>query len=67
MKRDEAQKRVEALGATVASGVSKNLSVLVSTTNKTSKWTKAEKLNEQGAKIALWTEEEFLEKLKELS
>lgn len=67
MKRDEAQKRVEKLGATIASSVSKNLSVLVSTTNKTSKWTKAEKLNAQGAQIALWTEEEFMEKLNAFS
>lgn len=65
MKREEAQKRAEALGASIASGVSKKLSVLVSTTDKTSKWTKAEALNAQGAQIALWTEEEFLRRLDE--
>lgn len=65
MKRDEAQKRVEALGAKAASGVSKTLSVLVSTTEKTSKWAKAEALNASGAHIQLWTEEEFLQRLTE--
>lgn len=65
MKREDAQKRVEALGGSAASGVSKTLSVLVATSHTSSKWKKAEELNQKGASIQLWTEEVFLEKLKE--
>ena len=63
MKRDDAEARVAALGGKVASGVSKNLSVLVAT-SETSAKTKAQELNSKGANIQLWTEEQFLEELK---
>ena len=63
MKREEAQARVEALGGKAASGVSKNLSVLVATSNTSTKWKKAEELNAKGANIQLWTEEKFIEML----
>lgn len=63
MKREDAQKRVEALGGVAASGVSKNLSVLVATSNSSTKWKKAEELNQKGATIQLWTEDEFLAQL----
>lgn len=63
MKREEAQTRVEALGGIAASGVSKTLDILVSTTTTTSKWKKAEALNAQGAHIELWDEETFVQKL----
>ena len=65
MKREDAQARVEALGGKAASGVSKNLSVLVATSNTSSKWKKAEELNAKGANIQLWTEEMFLKALEE--
>ena len=64
MKREEAQSRVEALGGKAATGVSKNLSVLVATSNTSSKWKKAQELNEKGANIQLWTEQVFLEALE---
>ena len=64
MKREEAQSRVEALGGKAATGVSKNLSVLVATSNTSSKWKKAQELNEKGANIQLWTEQDFLEQLE---
>ncbi len=60
MKREEAQARVESLGGVAASSVTKTLSVLVATSNTSSKWKKAQDLNEKGAKILLWTEEEFI-------
>lgn len=60
MKREEAQALVESLGGKAATGVSKNLSVLVATSNTSSKWIKAQKLNAQGANIQLWTESDFL-------
>ena len=63
MKREEAQARVEKLGGIAASGVSKTLDILVSTTTTTSKWKKAETLNAQGAQIELWDEETFVQKL----
>ncbi len=63
MKREEAQARVEALGGNAASGVSKNLSVLVATSTSSSKWKKAQDLNAKGANIQLWTEDEFIEAL----
>ena len=65
MKREEAQARVEALGGKAATGVSKNLSVLVATSNTSTKWKKAEELNAKGANIQLWTEENFLKALAE--
>ena len=66
MKREEAQARVEALGGKSASSVTKTLSVLVATNNTSTKWKKAEDLNQKGtASIELWTEETFLEKLRE--
>ena len=64
MKREEAQKRVEALGGKAASGVTKTLSVLVATSQTSTKWKKAQELNEKGASIELWTEEQFLVALK---
>ena len=64
MKREEAQSRVEALGGKAATGVSKNLSVLVATSNTSSKWKKAQELNDKGANIQLWTEQVFLEALE---
>ena len=63
MKREEAQARVEALGGKAATGVSKNLSVLVATSNTSTKWKKAEELNAKGASIQLWTEKMFIEML----
>ena len=65
MKLEEAQARVEALGGKAATGVSKNLSVLVATSNTSTKWKKAEDLNSKGANIQLWTEAEFLKALAE--
>ena len=65
MKREEAQARIEALGATSASGVSKSLSILVATSHTSSKWKKAEALNQAGASIQLWTEDVFLARLLE--
>lgn len=65
MKREEAQMRVEKLGGIAASGVSKTLNILVSTTSTTSKWKKAEALNAQGAQIELWDEETFVQKLND--
>lgn len=64
MKREEAENRVKALGADIAGSVTRNLSVLVSTTNATSKWKKAETLNAKGAGIRLWSEDEFLRALE---
>ncbi|MBQ9244467.1 MAG: NAD-dependent DNA ligase LigA [Proteobacteria bacterium] len=64
MKREEAQARVEALGGKAASGVSKTLSVLVATSSTSSKWRKAQELNEKGAEIKLWTEADFLKALE---
>ena len=65
MKREEAQARIEALGGKAAAGVSKTLSVLVSTTTQTTKWAKAEELNAHGAHIALWDEATFLQNLQQ--
>ena len=48
MKREEAQARVEALGGKSASSVTKTLSVLVATNNTSTKWKKAEDLNQKG-------------------
>ncbi len=64
MKREEAQARVEALGGKTATGVSKTLSVLVATSQTSTKWRKAQELNEKGANIALWNEEKFLAELE---
>ena len=56
MKRDEAEAKVTALGGKAVSCVSKNLSVLVATSETSAKWTKAQELNSKGANIQLWTE-----------
>ncbi|MFA5624790.1 MAG: NAD-dependent DNA ligase LigA [Bradymonadales bacterium] len=63
MKRKEAEAKVEALGATIASGVSKKLSVLVAASQGHGKWQRAVKLNAEGAEIDLWDEARFLELL----
>ncbi len=64
MKRADAEARVTSLGGTIAKSVTKTLSVLVATSNTSSKWKKAEELNANGsAKIELWTEETFMQKL----
>ena len=64
MKHDEAEAKVTALGGKVASCVSKNLSVLVATSETSAKWTKAQELNGKGANIQRWTEERFLAELE---
>ena len=66
MKREEAEAKVEALGGKCVSSVSKNLAVLVAT-SETSAKTKAQELNSNGAKIQLWTEEQFLAELEKAS
>ena len=64
MKREEAEAKVAALGGKAVSGVSKNLSVLVATSETSAKWTKAQELNSKGANIQLWTEEQFMAELE---
>ena len=64
MKREEAEAKVAALGGKTVSGVSKNLSVLVATSDTSAKWTKAQDLNSKGANIQLWTEEQFMAELE---
>jgi BRCT domain type II-containing protein len=64
MKREEAEAKVAALGGKAVSGVSKNLSVLVATSETSAKWTKAQELNSKGANIQLWTEEQFIAELE---
>ena len=64
MKREDAEVKVEALGGKAASSVTKTLSVLVSTSETSAKWTKAQELNSKGANIQLWTEEQFLAELE---
>lgn len=65
MKREEAEARVKALGGTIAGSVKKDLSVLVATSQTTTKWKKAEDLNQKGSHIQLLTEDEFLKLLEE--
>lgn len=66
MDRKEAEKKVEALGGEVASGVSKDLTYLVigsegyKNRDKGNKWLKAEKLVEKGAALKIISEEDFL-------
>ncbi|MCL2325735.1 MAG: NAD-dependent DNA ligase LigA [Proteobacteria bacterium] len=67
MKRKEAQQLVESMGGKIASGVSANLDVLVSTSTTSTKWKMAEALNASEARIALWTEEDFLKAIKQPS
>ncbi|MBR4985307.1 MAG: ankyrin repeat domain-containing protein [Proteobacteria bacterium] len=64
MKREEAEAKVVAFWGKNVSGVSKNLSVLVATSESGAKWTKAQELNSKGANIQFWTEEQFMAELK---
>ena len=64
MKREEAVVKVAALGGKAVSGVSKNLSVLIATSETVAKYTKAQELNSKGAKIQIWTEEQFMAELE---
>ena len=59
MTREEAEKRAVAAGATLASGVSKHLSILVVGEKAGSKLKKAQALET----VEIWTEEEFLQVL----
>jgi DNA ligase (NAD+) len=57
--RDEAKEKIESLGGSIGSSVSKKTSVVIVGAEPGSKFEKAQKL-----KIAIWTEEDFLKKLK---
>lgn len=59
MTREEAEKRAAAAGASLASGVSKHLSILVVGEKAGSKLKKARELGT----VEVWTEGEFLEKI----
>ncbi len=61
MTREEAEKRAVAAGASLASGVSKHLSILVVGEKAGSKLKKAQALET----IEIWTENEFLERVEE--
>jgi len=69
MGRSEAEKKVEAEGGEIASGVTKDLDFLVigsegyKNRDKSNKWIKAETLMQKGAAIKIIPEEEFLEML----
>ncbi len=69
MDRREAEKKVEALGAEIASGVTKELTYLVigsegyKNRQKGNKWIKAEQLISKGASLKIISEEEFLKML----
>lgn len=69
MGRSEAEKKVEAEGGEIASGVTKDLDYLVigsegyKNRDKGNKWIKAETLMQKGAAIKIIPEEEFLELL----
>ncbi|MBF0493145.1 MAG: NAD-dependent DNA ligase LigA [Deltaproteobacteria bacterium] len=69
MDRSEAEKKVEALGGEIASGVTKDLTYLVigsegyANREKGNKWLKAETLIAKGASLQIISEEELLEKL----
>jgi DNA ligase (NAD+) len=60
MTREEAEKRAAAAGASLASGVSKHLSILVVGEKAGSKLKKAQALET----VEIWTEAEFLEKVE---
>ncbi len=59
MTREEAEKRAASAGASVASGVSKNLHILVVGEKAGSKLKKAQELGT----VTIWTEAEFLEQV----
>lgn len=61
MTREDAEKRAAAAGATLASGVSKHLSILVVGEKAGSKLKKAQALET----VEIWSEVEFLERVKE--
>lgn len=61
MTREEAEKRAAAAGASIASGVSKHLSILVVGEKAGSKLKKAQELGT----VEIWSEQAFLEKTKE--
>jgi len=63
MTREEAEKLAVAAGASLASGVSKHLSILVVGEKAGSKLKKAQTLEI----VEIWTEGEFLEKVTEVS
>lgn len=63
MTREEAEKLAVAAGASLASGVSKHLSILVVGEKAGSKLKKAQALET----VEIWTEGEFLEKVTEVS
>ena len=63
MTRDEAEKRAAAAGASIASGVSKHLSILVVGEKAGSKLKKAQELGT----VQIWSEGEFLEKIMGIS
>jgi len=60
MKRDDAEKLAEQHGASIASSVSKNLSVLVVGENAGSKLEKAKKINS----IEIWSEDDFIRNIE---
>ncbi|HKM23437.1 MAG TPA: NAD-dependent DNA ligase LigA [Erysipelothrix sp.] len=60
LKRNEAKKILESMGASVSGSVSKNTDVLVYGANAGSKYDKAVELG-----IKLWTEEDLLEEVKD--
>ncbi|MBK8194747.1 MAG: NAD-dependent DNA ligase LigA [Lewinellaceae bacterium] len=62
MTREEAEKRAAAAGASLASGVSKHLSILVVGEKAGSKLKKAQALET----VEIWSESEFLERVGEL-
>jgi DNA ligase (NAD+) len=61
MTRDEAEKRAAAAGASLASGISKHLSILVVGEKAGSKLKKARELGT----VEVWSEQEFLEKISD--